>query len=294
MHPALVLATITVLISGSDPATEKRVRAAFDRAPECLGGAMDDGEIEVVKGSLNANYSADQGSVRNALANKEGPERLELYIRIYDRLLLDVERGADGAAAERAACARPGAVESFLGNIDRVVLHEIAHAFHFDDRGGGRRFDIDQFLEIRWREAYDAWAEDPERIRIHDEYLAAVGTVQKSLASGREPTPAQLEQICALQKELDAKFGDMPSRMPGDYHAHSRNDGAEYFAIAIETLAYAPDVFCKSYSAAEIAWLKDMLGQCLAQLKKRAACFDAMPAAGGAPQKPQGAGIRRD
>ena len=29
---------------------------------------------------------------------------------------------------------------------------------------------------------------------------------------------------------------------------------AEYFAIAVETLAFAPDVFCASYSAEEIAW----------------------------------------
>jgi hypothetical protein len=195
---------------------------------------------------------------------------------------------------EPAVCALPGELEQVFGNLDRVLLHEVAHAFHFDTRGGGPRVEVEKFLQIRWRAAYEDWSENPERKRVHDLYLEAQGRILARTAAGEEPTPEEREELCALQRELDAKFDGMPSRMPGDFHAFSRADGAEYFAIAIETLAFAPELFCKSYSAAEIAWLKDVLGQCLANLKKRAACYDAMPAAGThSTKEADGAGIRR-
>lgn len=297
MHAALVLGTITILVSGGDASSEKRIRDAFDRAPECLRGAMDDGELRVIPGVLNAEYGTESGSDIDAIL-ASGDEtartgRLEHYIGITDRLLIQAQRLADESFAEVVTCAFPGELEPLSGDLDRVMLHEIAHAFHFDARGGGERADVGEFLDIRWRDQYEAWAEDEERIRIHDEYLAAQKLVAQRLAARKQPTPAQIEHVCALQKELEGKFGRMPMRIPGDFHAFTESNGAEYFAIAIETLAYAPDVFCKTYSAAEIAWLKDVLGECLAQLKKRAACYDAMPAPGG-PKKPDGAGIRRD
>lgn len=302
MHPFLVLGTLTILVSGGDPTTEARLRDSLQRVPECLRGAMDDGDVRVIPGSLNAVYGTEIAgpSVEEVLRSGSGsaksrPQRVEHYIGFTERLLAQAERLADEAAMEPAVCALPGELEPFFGDVDRIMLHEVAHAFHYDTRGGGNRIEVEEFLDIRWRDAYAAWAEDPDRIRIHEEYHAAQQVVLERAAAGKEPTSAELEQVCALQKELMAKYGRMPSRLPGDFHAFAQVNGTEYFAMAIETLAYAPEVFCKSYSAEEIAWLKDVLGQCLANLKKRAACYDAMPAADDhSTGKAGAAGILRD
>lgn len=275
MQTALILASTMVYISGGDPATEARVVASFKSVPECLREGLESADIDIKPGPSNASYSF--------VSHRLG---------VTDRILVDSSRLEDEAGMEPRTCAEPGELEPLLGNLDRVLLHEIAHAYHFDVRGGLVRPEIDRFLDLRWRDAMHAWEENKERIRLSEQREVLQNAILFRIWLGLEPLREDVEEICNIQRQLDELRERMPSRFPGDYHIFSNKLGAEYFAIAVETLVYDHAVFCSTYSVEEIAMLHEILGQCLASFRKRAACYDAVnpPTA----QPAQGAGMRRD
>ncbi len=158
--------------------------------------------------------------------------------------------------AEESGLALPEVV-ALWSDPGRVPLHEMAHHWHGGCAPAGK---VEEFLRIRYRSLAQRWSGDPATL-----YADALRRRQ-----GHSP-----EELDRFRNDLDRRLETLgvPRRYREDFHA-LENDGAEYFAIAIEMLVHQPDRFCAAYRAEEIAWLASNLGSCLRQLPRRAPCFD--------------------
>lgn len=272
----LLLAAVvgTIVIVGDDPGVESRIRDSLARVPDCLRGSLATADVEVTRRPLDAHY--------DYVGHRLG---------VSERLVIDAQRLADTRSVVASVCATVEDLESLVGDLDRVLLHEVAHAYHFDLEGGGLRNDIERFLEIRWKDAYEAHVNDPDNVRLWKRYREAQGRVASESRGGREPSTTSQQALCDLQEEVAEVYGKLPSRFPGDFHALDDPWGSEYFAMAIETLVHAPEIFCRSYSVEEMVILREILGQCIAQMRRRPSCYDEIRYP--VPPVP-GAGMRRD
>lgn len=154
---------------------------------------------------------------------------------------------------------------AWLEDLRRALVHELTHHVHDtceggDQPGGGK---LAAFLDLP-----GGYHDKMKRLQ-DDERLEKL---EDAIDDERFGSP----QYCAAQERMVRRVQALgfASRGPGDVHSSSNHGGGEYIAVAIETLAYDPVEFCRSYSVAEIRWLKTNLGDCLGQLENRAPCYD--------------------
>lgn len=162
-------------------------------------------------------------------------------------------------------------LEGIWADPGRLLVHELAHHFHMMGKPSPFPIPTNQdivndFLRIRYRALADALATDPRsQTLIRD--LAQVEDKLRAAELGeseRRRLEARRIELGMLIHLRHVELG-LPSRFWGDEHSLN-NDGAEYFAIAIELLAYDGERFCSSFSREEIAFLREKFGPCLEQL----------------------------
>ena len=256
-----ILGAVAVMpIRGGTPFERKTVKAALAGVPACLRDIEDvPVTIRIVPSDENNAYFDFE---------KETVEINEAAIpgtSVYEAALKD-----DAAYA----CTSVRRMRRF-GNLDATLLHEFVHHFHFDGESivpGTNRYEandglVSRFLAIKFRKA---------RARVRrDSSVRALERRLNTLDGVETWTDEQQNRFCDLQEALDrriAAFG-FPVRYPGD-GPYTVDDatGGEYFAEAIETLAWYPDVFCRAYEPAERSWLIENLGACLSKTVRIPSC----------------------
>ncbi|HVO30157.1 MAG TPA: hypothetical protein VMV18_05460, partial [bacterium] len=262
---ALILAAPSLSIHGGTPFERTAVRTAINQVPACFRDATDTPLRVQITPSDEANAYFD--------FEREQVEVNEAAIpgtALYEAALHD-----DAAYA----CTSVRRMRRF-GNLDATLLHELVHHWQFDGEhavaGSKRKVSndllVDRFLRIRFDRVRARARRDP-RIRTLDRLLNNLDAI----ASWTDDEQAR---FCVWQDELDrriARYG-FPVRYPGDGpYTLDDGSGGEYFAEALETWAFFPDVFCSAYSADERAWLEQNLGSCMRTVRKLPSC--AMPAA---------------
>lgn len=152
---------------------------------------------------------------------------------------------------------------AWLEDLPRALVHELSHHVHDTCNGGAQSGGgkLAAFLKLPggYRDKLRRLQDDAELERLDraaEEATKAGGT-------------------CAAEARIVHRIQELgfPSRGVGDAHANSDDGGGEYIAVAIETLAYDPAEFCRSYSKTEIQWLHANLGDCLGSLKNLAPCY---------------------
>lgn len=264
MTPLLAIVAVlsgppAVTFTGGNPAQSLLVSQAIDSVPACLKSCSKDvPQIFITGGSANAIYyrGSDGKSPRIDVAQAlidDTPETEEWMEKVYTN--------------------GPDEMHPYFSNLDSWMLHEYTH--HWDvtcnASKDGKRL-ADSFLKIRFDGMKKALAADAEYQKLIHAYIQ-VGGRPDYLSAGEYDTRRKL--VTKLDA-MRAKYR-VPQRHRGDTHSLDGDlgPGTEYLAIAVQTLVYQPDVFCKSYSPDEIAWMHDHMGSCLATMPKLAPCYTA-------------------
>ena len=251
LFAALLLAPASLPIHGGTPFERRTVKAAIARVPSCLRdvGLAQVGVRIVQSDENNAYFDFEEETVEVNEAAIPGTARYEGALK-------------DDAAY---ACTSVRRMRRF-GNLDATLLHEFVHHWHFDgehaiagtDRVEANEALVDQFLAIRF---------DKVRGRARrDRQVRALERELNTLDSIDDWTDAQQTRFCRMQDDLDRRLGryGFPVRYPGDGpYTVDDGTGGEYFAEAVETAAFYPDVYCRAWSAPERAWLEANLRDCL-------------------------------
>lgn len=255
---ALLLATGFV-IHGGTPYERAAVKKAINAVPACFREA----------GPQRFSVQITPSDENNAYFDfeKETVEVNEAAIpgtALYEQALQD-----DAAYA----CTSVRRMRRF-GNLDATLLHELTHHWQFDGQHRDKRGRpesnsvlVEGFLRLKFARAR-ARARRDTRIRQLDRLL-------NNLDAIADWTDDEQQRFCRWQDELDrriVRFG-FPVRYPGDGpYTLDDGTGGEYFAEAVETWAWFPDVFCSTYDAAERNWIARNLGDCLAPLGRAPSC----------------------
>jgi hypothetical protein len=303
---AFVLAATPPPIRGGTPQQRAELQRLLEQVPECLrnangspvdvriaGGEGNDRESEESRAEFNAGYEEGEGRRRPTVSVNQS---------LFEPHYCNAMR-----AAATTMCGDEETLRRGMRPL-AFLTHEFAHHFHLrgtyrDSQGRVRsnRALIDQFLSIKWRAARRAAQRDPEVRRLQREIAR-----MEAMRPPRGPNAARIaaerrEAYCRAVAALDEKMHQhgFPARFPGDgpYGASDR-DGAEYFAVALETLIFHPEVFSRAYSAEEQAWLAQHFGECLATFPALAQSYRERAAAirrsaPGTTRPAEGAGTRR-
>lgn len=288
-------------IKGGSPEQQQRVKAILDRLPDCI--TAPDGvpvAVQIVSGTgPQATYSGQNGTLE------------------IDAALLDAATFAPSSLAYRQdMCVTTADISWMAKDTQRVIVHELAHAYHQKGTTGRRirgeketvQQRLDAFFKIRFDAEFEIWTNDPMRKEWEAELAARLSEAQ-ALRRNRKAVPADLlAEICDLHEQLGAIYADtgLPARFGTDRHAAKEPEfnhatkkfdraGNEFFGIAVETLVGDHGRFCKQFTPAEQSWLATELGDCLGGLPGKSPCYPApntsrhttIPGAAGA-------GMRRD
>lgn len=304
MLPALTLLVLAVTpasaINGGTPEQRFALKVILDRLPECFTAAGGTPiAVKIVSGTgPQAVFDNSTGTLN------------------VDATLLDPGHWAENSRDFREdMCALPGEIRWMGVDTRRVVLHELAHALH--RRGAtGRRLQrgapesvlerLEGFFQLRFDQEFEIWSTDPVRLELETQLNAALEEAKAHRARRQAVPSSLLQEICDLHSQLREMYqpSGLPSRFGNDRHAvkepevdlatgTKQRGGAEFFAIAVETLVADHRVFCKHFTPEEQAWLAEEIGGCLSGLPGKAPCYPDPNRTRTAPPA-AGAGMRRD
>ena len=238
-------------IHGGTPFERRTVKAAIAKVPACFRDVgFEPITVKIVPSAeANAYFDFEKQTVE---VNEAAIPGTTLY---------------EGALKDDAAyaCTSVRKMRRF-GNLDAALLHELVHHWHFDGEhevGTSGDFEsneilVSRFLRMRFLSAR-AHARRDARVRALERQLNNLDALDDRNAE-------QQVRFCAMQNQLDrrlTRYG-FPVRYPGDGpYTVDDETGGEYFAEAVETAAFYPDVYCRAWSAAERAWLEKNLAGCL-------------------------------
>ena len=283
--PAGLLGITIVLDAGlgGAPDHEGRLRLAFERIPDCVRVANGPAPTFEIEGgrTWNAYYSRDD--------DRETPgaqPRIRYYLG-----MLPGTADHPGAVSQAAGffCTSPTILDAAFGDPRRLLLHEAAHGYHWNGRTHledgteiANETRIEQeFLAIAFQARYDLWANDPVRQALTEALAKAERALDRAQFDAQRPrtgdpaerTAGELARrvrfldmaYCEAQSKLYERYLELglPTRFESDMHAMSAEGGTEYFAIAVETFQWDHERFCRFYSEAEQAWIRENLGECL-------------------------------
>lgn len=248
---AMLLAPSSLPVHGGTPFERRTVKAAVAKVPACFRDVgFEPVTVQIVPSSeANAYFDFEKQVVE---VNEAAIPGTALY-----------EGALKGDAAY--ACTSVRQMRRF-GNLDAALLHELVHHWHFDGEHEiastgdfvSNEFLVTEFLRIRFTRVRARARRDLE-VRALERQLNTLDYLDDRNAE-------QQARFCAMQNQLDrrlARYG-FPVRYPGDGpYTVDDETGGEYFAEAVETAAFYPDVYCKAWSPVERAWLEKNLVGCL-------------------------------
>lgn len=293
MAPILSVALLAAIpqarIDGGTPGQRAQLRGILAQVPDCLRNA--DGtpvDVHIVGGTGHDQESEESRHEINAEYDEADPKHHQPRGVWVNQALFEPNYTPDVREAAAEMCSDMATMRAAMNPV-AMLTHEFAHHFqlggtYVDSQGKTRRNAdrIRDFLAIKWKKARTAALHDREVKRL-TAAIAKIESMRPPRGRNAAAIMAKREAArCALVKQLDARMASygFPVRFPGDgpYTASDR-DGAEYFAVAIETLIYHPDVFRKAYSPQEQKWLSQNIGECIGTFPHRAPSYDAIAGA---------------